>query len=98
MALSTIKSQKNGGKVSSREEVVVSPEPLKSGAVFSMDLSFKEAVNYQLQWSDVSGHIIRTEEVNADTGPLIVPELTRGLYVLKMIFVDEVITRKIMVE
>jgi hypothetical protein len=98
LALGTIKSQKNGGKISSREEVVVSPEPLKSGAVFSLDLSFKEAMNYQLQWSDASGHIIRTEEVNADTGSLIVPELTRGFYVLKMIFADEVITRKVMVE
>jgi hypothetical protein len=98
LGLIALKRQKNGGKVSSREEVVVSPEPVKSGKAFLLDLSFKEEKNYQLQWTDASGHIIRSEEVNIEAGPLIAPELTRGLYILKIIFTDEVITRKIMVE
>jgi hypothetical protein len=96
--LAAMKKQKNGGKVSSKEEIVVSPEPVKSGSSFLMDLSFKEETNYQLQWLNVSGHIIRSEEVNTETGPLLVPELTPGWYVLKMIFPEEVLTRKIKVE
>ncbi len=90
--------QKNGGKISSREEVTVSPQPIKSGNAFSLDLSFKNQGDYQLQWMDTSGHIIRTENVNSSTGQLSAPDLTRGLYILKITFPDEVITRKIMVE
>lgn len=96
-SLSLIENEIDKNKIIHRKEIAISPQPVKAGNTFTMDLSFKNEESYQLQWINTSGHIIRTENPNA-TSQLTAPDLSPGLYILKMTFSDEVVTRKIVVE
>ncbi len=79
--------------------ISISPQPIKSGDFFSINnLGEQSSEYYTLQWSDISGKEILIEEVEVGKEKYKMPEINKGVYILKIMYNNQIVINKIVVD
>ena len=74
------------------------PNPVKAGANITAHLAEGEETLDTIEWLDLLGKILVREALTENIGTLVVPELKKGNYIVKLYYNHKVSVQKIVIE